>query len=415
MKKDNTQFIELIKNQKSNFPLDQSFYTDPNIFRNDLETFFYNQWIFIGHESQIKNIGDYFLFEVGYESIIIVRDKNQKINCFFNVCRHRGSQICLEKKGKVKKLVCPYHAWAYDLSGDLISARMMNDEFEKKDWGLNKCKSKIFEGLIFINLSDDPDHFNEFINPIKKFIELHGLNRAKVAFKKTYPTDGNWKLTLDNFHECYHCLPAHPEYCHVHSKDYIQAYGAGNNTGPESIEFNKKLSLWNKKTEKLGYLTGEYSDSNFSNFFRSAERTPFDGDRLSETKDGKPGSILMGKFKEFDGGYTTVGTSPFNSFIMSNDFATIFTFIPRGPLKTDVEIMWLVHEDAEEGKDYDLNKLIWMWDKTTIADKKIIENNQKGIMSKKYVPGPLSEMEIGLEKLKKWYLKHLEIKLKNTI
>ena len=58
MKKDNTQFIELIKNQKSNFPLDQSFYTDPNIFRNDLETFFYSQWIFIGHESQIKNIGD---------------------------------------------------------------------------------------------------------------------------------------------------------------------------------------------------------------------------------------------------------------------------------------------------------------------------------------------------------------------
>ena len=73
----------------------------------------------------------------------------------------------LEKKGKVKKLVCPYHAWAYDLSGDLISARMMNDEFEKKDWGLNKCKSKIFEGLIFINLSYDPDHFYDFINPIK--------------------------------------------------------------------------------------------------------------------------------------------------------------------------------------------------------------------------------------------------------
>ena len=136
MKKDNTQFIKLIKNQKINFPLDQSFYTDPNIFRNDLETFFYNQWIFIGHESQIKNIGDYFLFEVGYESIIVIRDKNQKINCFFNVCRHRGSQICLEKKGKVKKLVCPYHAWAYDLSGDLISARMMNDEFEKKRLGI---------------------------------------------------------------------------------------------------------------------------------------------------------------------------------------------------------------------------------------------------------------------------------------
>lgn len=411
MKQDYTQLIELISNQKENFPLDQQFYTDPSIYDIDLETFFYNQWIFVGHESQIKNTGDYFLFEIGNESIIIIRDKNSNINCFYNVCRHRGSHICIEKEGKTKKLVCPYHAWAYDLEGNLISARMMDEKFIKKDWNLNKCSSKVYEGLIFINLSENPDDFNKFINPVKDFIELHGLSKSKIAFKKTYPTSGNWKLTLDNFHECYHCLPAHPEYCQVHSKEYIQAYGAGNNTGPESIEFSNQLKKWNKKTENLGYLTGEFSDEGFSNFFRSAERTPFDGNRLSETKDGKPGSILMGKFKEFDGGYTTVGTSPFNSLIMSNDFATTFTFIPRGPMETDVEIMWLVHEDAIEGKDYDLNNLIWMWDQTTIADKKIIENNQKGVMSKKYIPGPLSKMELGLKKLKKWYLKHLKNKI----
>ena len=411
MKQDYTQLIKLISDQKENFPLDQQFYTDPSIYDIDLETFFYNQWIFVGHESQIKNTGDYFLFEIGNESIIIIRDKNSNINCFYNVCRHRGSHICIEKEGKTKKLVCPYHAWAYDLEGNLISARMMDEKFIKKDWNLNKCSSKVYEGLIFINLSENPDDFNKFINPVKDFIELHGLSKSKIAFKKTYPTSGNWKLTLDNFHECYHCLPAHPEYCQVHSKEYIQAYGAGNNTGPESIEFSNQLKKWNKKTENLGYLTGEFSDEGFSNFFRSAERTPFDGDRLSETKDGKPGSILMGKFKEFDGGYTTVGTSPFNSLIMSNDFATTFTFIPRGPMETDVEIMWLVHEDAIEGKDYDLNNLIWMWDQTTIADKKIIENNQKGVMSKKYIPGPLSKMELGLKKLKKWYLKHLKNKI----
>ena len=411
MKQDYTQLIEVISNQKENFPLDQQFYTDPSIYDIDLETFFYNQWIFVGHESQIKNTGDYFIFEIGNESIIIIRDKNSNINCFYNVCRHRGSHICIEKEGKTKKLVCPYHAWAYDLEGNLISARMMDEKFIKKDWNLNKCSSKVYEGLIFINLSENPDDFNKFINPVKDFIELHGLSKSKIAFKKTYPTSGNWKLTLDNFHECYHCLPAHPEYCQVHSKEYIQAYGAGNNTGPESIEFSNQLKKWNKKTENLGYLTGEFSDEGFSNFFRSAERTPFDGNRLSETKDGKPGSILMGKFKEFDGGYTTVGTSPFNSLIMSNDFATTFTFIPRGPMETDVEIMWLVHEDAIEGKDYDLNNLIWMWDQTTIADKKIIENNQKGVMSKKYIPGPLSKMELGLKKLKKWYLKHLKNKI----
>ena len=119
----------------------------------------------------------------------------------------------------------------------------------------------------------------------------------------------------------------------------------------------------------------------------------------------------MGKFKDYDKGYTSVGTSPFNSLLMCNDFATTFTFIPKGPLQTDVELMWLVHKDAVEGKDYNLENMIWMWDKTTIADKKIIENNQKGVLSKHYKPGPLSLMEKGLEKFKAWYLRQLEISI----
>ena len=89
---------------------------------------------------------------------------------------------------------------------------------------------------------------------------------------------------------------------------------------------------------------------------------------------------------------------------MCNDFATLFTFVPKSPFQTDVEIMWLVHKDAEEGKDYNLADIIWMWDKTTIADKRIIENNQKGVLSSKYQPGPLSKMELGVEDFKNWYL-----------
>ena len=411
MTKNKSELINLINNQKDNFPLEQSFYTNQEIYDLDINNILFNQWIFIGHESRIQNKGDYFLFDIGKESIIVIRGDN-KINCFYNVCRHRGSHICVNKEGRINKLVCPYHSWVYDLDGKLIKAQMMTENFEKENWQLHKCHSENFEGLIFINLSDNPDDFNEFIKPTRNFIELHGLNNAKIAFRKTYPTNGNWKLTLDNFHECYHCQTAHPEYCEVHSKDYIQAYGAGNNTGPESLEFSKRLDEWNKKTNKIGYLTGEYTEKEFSNFYRSAERTPFSRNRLSETKNGKQESTLMGHFNEFDGGYTTIGTSPFNSLLMSNDFATAFTFIPRGPMRTDVEIMWLVDKDAVEGIDYNIENIIWMWDKTTIADKKIIEDNQKGVNSKKYIPGPLSEMEKGLEKFKKWYLKTLMKSLK---
>ena len=404
----NSELKTLIKKQKTNYSLDQEFYVSQHIFDLDVKNIFSKQWVFVGHISRIPNYGDYFLFNIGKESIIIIRDKDNAVHAHYNVCRHRGSQICLENEGNSKVLICPYHAWTYNIDGSLKGARLMDEDFNKNDWHLHKCNSKIFEGLIFINLSEHPNDFEEFIAPTKKFIEFHGLADAKIAHRQYYPTDGNWKLTLDNFHECYHCQPSHPEYCQVHDKDYIVAYGAGSNTGPASEKFDNILNEWNTKVKKMGHLTGEYSETEFNDYSRSAERTPLKEGMFTETKTGKPISKLMGKFKDYDCGYTSVGTSPFNSLLMCNDFATLFTFIPISPLYTQVELMWLVHKDAEEGKDYNIEEMKWMWDVTTIADKRIIEDNQKGVLSKKYVPGPLSQMEKGLEKFKSWYLRHLE-------
>ena len=405
----NSELKKLINKQKKGHTLDQRFYTDDEIFKLDLNNFFFKQWVFIGHISRIPNPGDYFLFNIGNESIIIIKDFDSKIHAHYNVCRHRGSHICLEEEGNKRLLTCPYHAWSYNLDGSIKSTRLMPENFNPNEWSLNSCNIKVFEGLIFINLSDNCPNFDEFINPTRKFIEFHGLSDAKIAHRKVYPTDGNWKLTLDNFHECYHCQPAHPEYCNVHDKDYVMAYGAGSGTGPTSDNFIKKLNDWNQKAKNLGHLTGEFSESEFNNFSRSAERTPLKEGKFNETKNGKPIAKLMGKFKEYDSGYTSVGTSPFNSLLMCNDFATLFTFIPKSTLKTEVELMWLVHKDAEEGKDYDVDEMIWMWDVTTLADKIIIENNQKGVLSNKYKPGPLSLMEIGgVDKFQHWYLKHFK-------
>ena len=404
----NSELKTLIKKQKTNYSLDQEFYVSQHIFDLDVKNIFSKQWVFVGHISRIPNYGDYFIFNIGKESIIIIRDKDNAVHAHYNVCRHRGSQICLENEGNSKVLICPYHAWTYNIDGSLKGARLMDKDFNKNDWHLHKCNSKIFEGLIFINLSEHPNDFEEFIAPTKKFIEFHGLADAKIAHRQYYPTDGNWKLTLDNFHECYHCQPSHPEYCQVHDKDYIVAYGAGSNTGPASEKFDNILNEWNTKVKKMGHLSGEYSETEFNDYSRSAERTPLKEGMFTETKTGKPISKLMGNFKDYDCGYTSVGTSPFNSLLMCNDFATLFTFIPISPLYTQVELMWLVHKDAEEGKDYNIEEMKWMWDVTTIADKRIIEDNQKGVLSKKYVPGPLSQMEKGLEKFKSWYLRHLE-------
>src|SRR5262245_52111129 len=101
-----------------------------------MEQVFSRHWQFVGHISRIPHQGDFFLYNYGRESIIIVRGEGGQVHALFNVCRHRGSRICLEQTGSVKRLVCPYHAWVYDMDGRLIAARHMPEELEKEAFGL---------------------------------------------------------------------------------------------------------------------------------------------------------------------------------------------------------------------------------------------------------------------------------------
>ena len=164
----NTDLKHLIQKQKRNFSLDQEFYINQHIFDLDVKNIFSKQWVFVGHVSRIPKFGDYFLFNIGKESIIIIRDKNGSVHAHYNVCRHRGSHICLENEGNTKALICPYHAWTYNLDGSLRGARLMEKGFDKTQWHLHACNVKIFEGLIFINLSENPNSFEEFISPTLK-------------------------------------------------------------------------------------------------------------------------------------------------------------------------------------------------------------------------------------------------------
>ena len=135
----NSELKTLIKKQKTNYSLDQEFYVSQHIFDLDVKNIFSKQWVFVGHISRIPNYGDYFLFNIGKESIIIIRDKDNAVHAHYNVCRHRGSQICLENEGNSKVLICPYHAWTYNIDGSLKGARLMDKDFNKNDWHLHNC------------------------------------------------------------------------------------------------------------------------------------------------------------------------------------------------------------------------------------------------------------------------------------
>ena len=131
----------------------------------------------------------------------------------YNTCRHRGSLICLEEKGNAPKLICPYHQWVYEKDGSLFKSRLMPDDFDRSQFGLHPVKTHVIEGLIFISLASDPPDFKKVIKDYAPFLKPFRVDNAKVAYTKQYELRTNWKLVAENFRECYHCGPAHPEYC----------------------------------------------------------------------------------------------------------------------------------------------------------------------------------------------------------
>ncbi|MEG3153697.1 aromatic ring-hydroxylating oxygenase subunit alpha [Sphingomonas sp. RB1R13] len=391
---------------RAGYSLPQEFYASDSVFQADMDRVIGQKWILAGHVSQVPKKGDYFLFRIGVEQIIVIRESATSVRAFFNVCRHRGSIICSADSGNAPRLVCPYHAWTYGLDGRLIAARLMPDDFDKADNGLLACHIRVFHGLVFLNLSDgEPVDFDTTFGDMEPILDYHGLADARIAHRGSYPTTANWKLVVENFFECYHCVPSHPEFCSMHAAESIVAVGAGPSSGPADAVagFMPKLHAWEESAAALGRPIGNIDDAADSSHLRLLmQRMNKDG-WSAETQDGTPPAPLMGKRTAPDGGRMHLSFSPFSQIVADDHFAILFLFTPRGPLASDVEMIWLVDGRAGEA-EVDIDKMIWGYHATTTQDKKITEDNQAGIMSSRYRPGRYSDQEGSVIKFQAWYL-----------
>jgi Rieske 2Fe-2S family protein len=312
--------------------------------------------------------------------------------------------VCTEPSGKVARLTCGYHAWTYGLDGALIAARLMPPDFSKKEHGLHRCHVRVFYGFIFINLCDEePVDFDASFADLAPYLDFHGFADAKIAFAQSYPTAANWKLIVENFVECYHCASAHPEFCSMHPPEALVAFGAGPSSGPaDAVEkYLPTVKAWEQRAAALGRPIGTVDDGPQSSHLRLLlQRTIREGYE-TETQNGRVAASLMGKRQGFDQGRMYLSFSPFTQLVATNDFAVLFLFTPRGTMHTDVDLYWLVDGKAT---DVDVQRMIWGWDETTKQDKKITENNQAGILSKRYEPGRYSEQERRVVTFQEWYL-----------
>ncbi len=190
------------------------YYHSREIYQEEAQKIFYKFWLYACREEEIPNAGDYKLVQVVDESIILVRDNHKQIKAHFNVCRHRGTQLCSEPKGNfsAKSIQCPYHAWTYGLDGKLLGAPLMQEGngFSKADCSLYAASIYVWEGFVFVNLDKNPVPFEEQMGVlIGKFAEWK-MAELRIAHTLRYELTCNWKLILQNYQECYHCPGVHP-------------------------------------------------------------------------------------------------------------------------------------------------------------------------------------------------------------
>ncbi|WP_347309969.1 aromatic ring-hydroxylating oxygenase subunit alpha [Defluviimonas sp. SAOS-178_SWC] len=188
------------------------FYTDENHYDFDKRQIFYKSWQFVGHVSQVANRGDYFTTKIVDENILIAKGEDEKIRAFFNVCPHRAHSVATGA-GNRKLFVCPYHAWSYRLNGQLVRAPQAEnvDGFCKNDIKLREVQLETMLGLIFVNLDDNATSLKETYPGLEEGIlsTRTGIENMKPVFERDIEHSCNWKVSVENLNECYHCPSVH--------------------------------------------------------------------------------------------------------------------------------------------------------------------------------------------------------------
>ena len=386
---------------KPGYALPRAYYTDPDIFERDLERMLLRHWFCAGHVSSLPNPGDYFLVELGRESVIVCRAADGELHALLNVCRHRGSRVCVERSGTALGggFTCPYHAWSYGLDGRLRAAREMPASFRRDDFALKSLPLHVLEGLIFISFAAEPPALDDAARALRAAAGTHGWSAAKVAHRERFEIRANWKLAVENYMECYHCQPAHPEFARRH----VYARPAARAADIERAARERSAALGIQIADVDHYGLNARAGQESIAVMRSAL---LDG-QLTASADGAPLAPLMGNFKTADGSSTYFDVGPISDFLAYPDHGVIYRFVPRSVDRTVMEVLWLVDAGATAGRDYEVSRLTWLWQVTSLEDKQIIERNQQGVDSRFYEPGPYSQQEEYARRFVEWYLAEL--------
>ena len=401
----------LLLRRRPGHSLERPFYTGEETFRADMDLIFARHWIFVGQEPDVPNPGDVMALRIGEAPILILRDDAGEVRAFHNVCRHRGAQLVPDGRGQVGNLVCRYHTWTYALDGALLFADHMGADFDPSCRGLRPVALRSVAGLLFVCLAANPPaDIDDMAAAMEPYLLPHRIRDSRVARQIDLVEHGNWKLTMENNRECYHCAANHPELTVP-----LFAYGFG--FAPESLAEGEQIHAarydsmveglhahWESTglpSRRVEHLIGRPTG------FRT-ERLPLDQSGESHTIDTRAACRrLMGDLTDARLGALSFWTQPNSWHHFMSDHAITFCVLPLGPDRTLLRTTWLVHKDAVEGVDYDVDRLTEVWRATNEQDAAFVTMAQEGAASSGHEPGPYAPAEYMVDAFCTWYIERL--------
>ena len=389
-----TKTLAIIQQRKPRHVLSRELYIDQDVYRDDLAQIWHKEWIFAGHTFELEKPGQYMTLQIGDYPIVLVRGGDGELRAFHNVCPHRGSQLCQGASGKSAKLVCPYHKWTFGLDGKLLFAGNMGSDFDPLEKGLKQAHCAVVETYIYVCVAETAPDFEAFSKAVTPFIAPHNLADCKVAHESTIVEKGNWKLVFENNRECYHCEGSHPELLNSFVEN-LSVAGVADDSDPELEAFWDRCETAGLPSRMVMAESGQYRMT----------RIPLASNAVSYTMNGKP--AVAGRLDQ--SGVDNIGAllyfnypSTWNHFL--GDHALSFRVLPVGPGETLVTTKWLVHKDAQEGIDYDIENLTRVWVATNDQDRRLVEGTHAGVSSPVYQPGRYSDLaENGPCQFDDWY------------
>jgi phenylpropionate dioxygenase-like ring-hydroxylating dioxygenase large terminal subunit len=220
--------------------------------RLEMERVWPRAWQIACREEEIPNVGDYVNYEIGHESILVVRSAPGSIKAFYNVCPHRGRRLRDDERGSVKAIFCRYHAWTFGLDGKVNSIPDEGDwqgcpQFSKEDVSLSPVKADTWAGFVWINMNPECETLREFLAPLPEKFDIYEWDQCRIRSYQTIIFPINWKVALEAFVEAYHVIGTHPQlqrWGHGPAPGLEEFYGPGlrhgAHTGGRHYEFNEK-------------------------------------------------------------------------------------------------------------------------------------------------------------------------------